>query len=500
MKRNLLMMIALLAAMMPIQAQESVKLIFTAITADGSYSPFTYVSATNLTRGWTETLLYPDTVLVLTSSVGIGEQQNIAGLRLSEAFPNPFNKETNVLLDMPDNGETLIQLVDINGVIVASEQAYLSGGTHKLKVLLSMPSMAFLCVTTSYGRHVTRLVNTGCGGENRISVETIGAPSPCPMRGSLMGDFEPGDVMSYEAVLVRSNDSLRSEVIMQEQFTDETIVLVFPNTEPTGIIDGKFTVDANGTKVYFSQGNLQYIGSSTPPYWKFAETQWECLGNNGQGSASQNADRDLFGWGTSGWNNGNVYYQPWNTNNSDGTLYGPRGEFDLTGDYAQSDWGVYNPISNGGNMAGQWRTLTTDEWGYVFTRRSTSSGIRFAKARVAGMNGMILVPDDWSESIYVLHNTNNGDASHTSNIIDAAQWATLEDAGAVFLPTAGYRYGNSVFEVGNGGNYWSASCYIEDDKIERFARGMYFDDGYFDPIDGYDRYGGRSVRLVCPAE
>ena len=151
-------------------------------------------------------------------------------------------------------------------------------------------------------------------------------------------------------------------------------------------------------------------------------------------------------------------------------------------------------------MAGQWRTLTTDEWGYVFTRRSTSSGIRFAKARVAGMNGMILVPDDWSESIYVLHNTNNGDASHTSNIIDAAQWATLEDAGAVFLPTAGYRYGNSVFEVGNGGNYWSASCYIEDDKIERFARGMYFDDGYFDPIDGYDRYGGRSVRLVCPAE
>lgn len=500
MKRNLLMMIALLATMMPIQAQESVKLIFTAITSDGNYSPFTYVSASNLTRGWTETLSYPDTVLVLTSSVGIDEQQKIAGLRLGDAFPNPFNKETNVLLDMPEDGETLIQLFDINGVIVASEQAYLAAGTHKLKVFLSMPSIAFLCVTTNYGRYVTRLLNTGCGGENLISVETIGAPWPCPMRGSLMGDFEPGDVMSYEAVLVCGNDSLRSEVITQEQFSDETIVLVFPNTGPTGIIDGKFTVDANGTKVYFSQGNLQYIGSATPPYWKFAERQWECLGDNGQGSASQNADRDLFGWGTSGWNNGNVYYQPWNTNNSDATLYGPRGKFDLTGDFAQSDWGVYNPIRNGGNMAGQWRTLTTDEWGYVFTRRSTSSGIRFAKARVAGMNGMILVPDDWSESIYDLHNTNNGDASHTSNILDAAQWATLEDAGAVFLPTAGYRYGNSVFEVGNGGNYWSASCYIEEDKIEGFARGMYFDGSYFDPIDGYDRYGGRSVRLVCPAE
>ena len=104
MKRNLLMMIALLATMMPIQAQESVKVIFTAITSDGSYSPFTYVSATNLTRGWTESLSYPDTVLVLTSSVGIGEQHNIAGLRLGEAFPNPFNNETNVLLDKPENG------------------------------------------------------------------------------------------------------------------------------------------------------------------------------------------------------------------------------------------------------------------------------------------------------------------------------------------------------------------------------------------------------------
>ena len=500
MKRNLLMVIALLAAMMPLQAQETVKLIFTATTTNGSYSPFTAVSATNLTRGWTETLLYPDTVLVLTSSVSIGEQQDLDGLRLGEAFPNPFNKETNVLLEMSEDGETLIQLVDIKGVTVVSKQAYLAAGTHRLKVLLSLPSMAFLCVTTSYGRQVTRLLNTGCGGENRISVETVGAPLPSLMRSFLVGDFEPGDVMSYEAVLVQNSDSLRSEVITQEQFTDETIVLVFPNTEPIGIINGKFTVDANGTQVYFSQGNLQYIGSATPPYWKFAERQWECLGDNGQGSANQNADRDLFGWGTSGWNNGNVYYQPWNTNNSDGTLYGPRGEYDLTGHYAQSDWGVYNPISNGGNTAGQWRTLTTDEWGYVFTRRSTASGIRFAKARVAGRNGIILVPDDWSVSIYDLHNTNNGDASHNSNVIDVSQWATLEDAGAVFLPTAGYRYGNSVFEVGNGGNYWSASCYIEDDKIERFARGMYFDDGYFDPIDGYDRYGGRSVRLVCPVE
>ena len=33
----------------------------------------------------------------------------------------------------------------------------------------------------------------------------------------------------------------------------------------------------------------------------------------GQNSTNENVDRDLFGWGTSGWPNGNVYYQPYDT-------------------------------------------------------------------------------------------------------------------------------------------------------------------------------------------
>ena len=500
MKRNLLMMIALLAAMMPIQAQETVKLIFTATTTDGNYSLFTYVSATNLTRGWTETLLYPDTVLVLTNSVGIGEQQDLDGLRLGEAFPNPFTKETNVLLEIPEDGEALIQLVDINGVTLASEQAYLAAGTHRLKVLLSIPSMAFLCVTTNHGRQVTRLLNTNCGGVNRISVETIGAPKPCPMRSSLVGDFEPGDVMSYEAVLVNGNDSLRSEVITQEQFTDETIVLMFPNTGPTGMIKGKFSVDANGTQVYFSQGNLQYIGSAIPPYWKLAERQWECFSDNGQGSANQNADRDLFGWGTSGWPNGNVYYQPYDTqdngNSSQGYGYGPTDEtsytYDLTGTYANADWGVYNAISNGGNTTGLWRTLTRDEWVYVFQGRSGAAS-KYGHGKVNGVNGMILLPDEWTLPSGLSFTPGN---NSWVNVYTMGQWELMEDNGAVFLPAAGTRDGTSVELVGSYGNYWSSSCfYSSTSYYVNFHDSSVSPQGY-----GIIRCCGLSVRLVCPAE
>ena len=271
------------------------------------------------------------------------------------------------------------------------------------------------------------------------------------------------------------------------------------NNAPTGAVNGKFTINDNGNQVYFSQGNLQYIGSACTPYWKFADNQWDVLGTTtGQNSSNQNVDRDLFGWGTSGWNNGNTYYQPWDTNSSDHPLYGPPGSYNLTGSYANADWGVYNPISNGGNQANQWRTLTQPEWAYVFNTRTTSSGIRYAKANVNNVNGVILLPDDWSASYYTLSNTNSG-SSFSSNTITASQWSTVEQHGAVFLPAAGGREGtwvfNWVFDIGYYGYYWSASC-----SNSSAAYYVNFNKSYIITDIAASRIYGRSVRLVAPAE
>ena len=267
---------------------------------------------------------------------------------------------------------------------------------------------------------------------------------------------------------------------------------------PQGAINGKFTINANGDQVYFSQGNLQYIGSAAMPYWKFADHQWDVLGTTtGQNSSNQNVDRDLFGWGTSGWNNGNTYYRPWDTDNSDGSLYGPLGDYNLTGSYANSDWGYYNAISNGGNQTNQWRTLTRAEWVYVFDTRSTTSGIRYAKACVNNVNGVILLPDDWSSSYYSLSSTNSANASFSSNPITLSQWNTLEQHGAVFLPAAGNRNGTSVLNVGSYGFYWSASY---GSSLSGYACGVYFSGSVLHPQDGNYRYLGRSVRLVRSAQ
>lgn len=261
---------------------------------------------------------------------------------------------------------------------------------------------------------------------------------------------------------------------------------------PQGAIDALFSVSAT-RQVWFSQGNLQYQASTNT--WRFADQQYEALGlANEKVSPDYSGWIDMFGWGTSGYDHGAVCYQPWSTSTNyynyvayDDESYGL---YDGSG---QADWG-YNPISNGGNLTNIWRTLTQKEWEYVFEWRSTQSDIRFAKAVVNEMNGVLLLPDDWDASMCSLSHPNDGEADYTTNIINASDWSVLEEAGAVFLPAAGGRSGATVNAVGTIGCYWSSS--------PEFGLGAYSVDFLSDYLGTdyvYVRYMGNTVRLVCTA-
>ncbi len=259
---------------------------------------------------------------------------------------------------------------------------------------------------------------------------------------------------------------------------------------PLGAIDALFSV-SDSQQVWFSQGNLQYKASTAT--WRFAVNQWNYFGSiNSSISSTYNGWVDLFGWGTSGYNHGATCYVPWSISQitTDYYAYGQytNNLYDETG---KADWG-YNSISNGGNMGNLWRTLTNEEWQYVLDFRNTVSGIRYAKAIVNNVKGVVLLPDDWSDSYYPLNSTNAAVASFNSNNINITQWETLEQHGAVFLPAAGSRYGTSVSNVGLYGNYWSSSS-----GNSSRAYGVSFNDGDFHTSSYLMiRSYGMSVRLV----
>ena len=261
-----------------------------------------------------------------------------------------------------------------------------------------------------------------------------------------------------------------------------------PPAFPDGAIDSKFTVNAFGGQVYFSQGNLQYIGSAAEPYWKFADYQWYRLGETtGQNSTNENVDRDLFGWGTSGYSHGAVCYQPWSTstNNSSYYAYG-NSQYNLYDQTGQADWG-YNAIANGGNEENSgWRTLTKDEWYYVFNTRTDASS-KYGHGCVNGVNGMILLPDEWTLPEELSFTSGN---SSWANVYTAEQWTQMEANGAVFLPASGYRRGASLISVDSQGWYWTSS-YVGSNVYN-----VEFYSGFLNSQHSDNRYDGNSVRLV----
>lgn len=245
-----------------------------------------------------------------------------------------------------------------------------------------------------------------------------------------------------------------------------------PSTE--GSLSGLFSV-GNGKTVRFSQGNLQYQASTDT--WRFAENQYDCIGNaNSNVSLFYQGWVDLFGWGTSGFND----IKPW-------LIDYDMDAMSITG--TKYDWGLNNAISNGGNKSGLWHLLTIDQWEYILNRRN---GSRFAKATVNNVRGLLLLPDGWSTATYSLNAINDAEGGYESNYVSATDWSNvLETNGVVFLPCAGLREGTTVNYVNGFGRYWS-STYIEK------ARSLFIHQSDVRP-EGADYHWGLAVRLVQDA-
>ncbi len=237
------------------------------------------------------------------------------------------------------------------------------------------------------------------------------------------------------------------------------------------IPEGAFTVNADGKKVYFSQGNLQATyNSTTSSYtWGFAANQYDCIGNAAGNttidSQTDGAVVDLFGWSTE------------RTDYGISTSFSnEEGSDDYSGEFV--DWG--KAIGDGST----WRTLSKDEWQYLINK-DNNENIRKGKYKsgvtvCSKKNCLVLAPDDFTGEIATSY--------------DAAAWESAKAVGLVCLPAAGQRQGSDLFYVGDACNYWSSTasnestaCYVlsSDSSI------LYFNDF---------RCYGFSVRLVTDVE
>ena len=258
-----------------------------------------------------------------------------------------------------------------------------------------------------------------------------------------------------------------------------------------GALSGRFTINAGGEQIVFSQGNLQYNASTQ--VWRFADNQLIALGtaNANITETTYTGWLDLFGWGTG--TNPTNYSADWQ-------------------DYPKfSEWGE-NAIGNGGNTSSQWRTLTNKEWDYLFFKRTKATSL-FGLGQVDGIKGLILLPDEWTNPEGISFHTgiskglvaktdyyaNTDGKNYKHNEYTSAEWAQMENAGAVFLPAAGYRWDNEVYmedsDLDYMGYYWASTPY---ENWEGYL--LYFDGYELSPQNKNSRIYGQAVRLVQNAD
>ena len=298
-----------------------------------------------------------------------------------------------------------------------------------------------------------------------------------------------------------------------------------------GILPGIFSV-SDSTTVRFSQGNLQYQASTNT--WRFAEHQIDVVGNNIYISHSAEYDKwiDLFGWATSGFDNTAldslaINYQPWATSNEYNSNHpdNPFGygfslffldtididsididstnidsvNIELTIDFSidstNYDWGIYNSITNGGGQDSVWRTLTAEEWHYLIFKRNNAENL-YGVATIEGVNGVILLPDNWVTPQGIIFKSGLGNAFgneyFSKNNYNTNKWNKMQLAGAVFLPACGYRNGAEIGNVNTTGVYWTTTC-----KEQNNPQYLYFCSNYLSLTHSNIPYYGHAVRLVC---
>lgn len=415
-------------------------------------------------------MLYsPDNTITLQQNKQQGSEETAITAISNAKFLQQIGNNT-VIVTATKPALLNLTLYSTDGKVVTHYSENINIGRHAFKIEAKAGVYMLVASTSTLSASVKLSVRENAPvGIGRI--EEMAIPAILKSADDII-TFDEGDEFEVTGYYKTQTDVQRFLITENNEVTFSFIEETPLSIKENGAIKAAFSV-AKDKKVYFSQGNLQYQASTNT--WRFAENQWNFVGKckstqyypnqpqdtgnvfvdgvrceNENVSPTYNGWIDLFGWGTSGWESGAKAYQPYDTSTAKNDYY----QGGATGNSANIDWGVHNPISNGGNEAGLWRLPTIKEWEYLLVSRPNYSEKR-GTATVNGVKGLILLPDDWTLPDGVtftggLENNNFRNCKYT-----AEEWTKMEENGAVFLPLAGYRRG--ITSIRNNGLYFSSS-------------------------------------------
>ena len=182
----------------------------------------------NKTRGWSETLTYPDTVAIFTPNSGLENFQMDNTFALQQNVPNPFEGTTKVMLTTPEAGKVTMEISDINGrtLVGKNDFLHLPAGTHTFRIAL--PTAGIYLLTARHGQHSSsiKMVNTASGKDCHIVLESTSIAKPM-LKKDIAKAFDLQDEMLYTGYTMENGIERTSYAIARSESTSEKLVFDF---------------------------------------------------------------------------------------------------------------------------------------------------------------------------------------------------------------------------------------------------------------------------------
>ena len=224
MRKKLLIVTILIGFMLHGLGQNTITLSFTGQDANGEFVRLDSVMVKNVTQGWSETLIYPDTSITFNDLDGVDTYPENASIHV---IPNPLRGNAQVLFRTACNSSIVIQITDMNGKIYSSYSGKMISGDHLFNITLEIPQIYVLTIITSKGSRSVKLINTENGGSNHISYigSTDAEYSGEKTKGILSHDAQTGDFLEYKGYA--QINGIQHNVSTDGQLpTDDTLILL----------------------------------------------------------------------------------------------------------------------------------------------------------------------------------------------------------------------------------------------------------------------------------
>jgi uncharacterized protein (TIGR02145 family) len=315
---------------------QSVTLTFTAKDAANQHVQLNRVSITNLTKGWQETIYWPDTTLTMQNGTGISDivgANNHSLLRLSQNNPNPFTGTTEVNLMVATEGTVALDIADINGRIVVANDYTLQPGPHQFRITLATSGTYVMTARQSGQTSSIKMVCNGGTDANKMEYtgvvmlnDYLPKSAKSNPRGATNNPFTFGDQMEYVGYATINCNEAESQHITQVQETSQTFTLQFSETQHQLPIVTTNTITSITTNSATCGGDVTSNGASS------VTARGVCWSTSQNPTVSESYTTDGSGTGSftsniTGLTTGTTYYVRAYATNSAGTSYGEQRSF-----------------------------------------------------------------------------------------------------------------------------------------------------------------------------